>query len=89
MRVFDYDLREVFLGGIDTSYVPSKARRLVEERSITPYPEDKVQGQLRSIAISLHKHQNLIPWAHTGVCRIFSLRASDRKLYTTDVFGRL
>jgi len=29
MRVFDHDLKEVFLGGIDLSYVPSKARRLV------------------------------------------------------------
>ncbi|KAI6859024.1 hypothetical protein KC323_g6761 [Hortaea werneckii] len=66
MRVFDYDLREVFLGGIDTSYVPSKARRLVEERSITLYPEDKVQGQLRAIAVCLHKHRDLMPWAQAG-----------------------
>ncbi|GAB1739501.1 hypothetical protein NU219Hw_g4455t1 [Hortaea werneckii] len=66
MRVFDYDLREVFLGGIDLSYVPSKARRLVQEQSIAPYPDDKVQGQLRAIAICLHKHQNLIPWAQTA-----------------------
>ncbi|KAI7523459.1 hypothetical protein KC331_g18658, partial [Hortaea werneckii] len=66
MRVFDYDLREVFLGGIDLSYVPSKARRLVQEQSITPYPDDKVQGQLRAIAICLHNHQNLMPWAQTA-----------------------
>ncbi|KAI7132416.1 hypothetical protein KC316_g16952, partial [Hortaea werneckii] len=66
MRVFDYDLREVFLGGIDLSYVPSKARRLVQEQSIAPYPDDKVQGQLRAIAICLHKHQNLMPWAQTA-----------------------
>lgn len=89
MRVFDYDLREVFLGGIDLSYVPSKARRLVQEQSIAPYPDDKVQGQLRAIAICLHKHQNLMPWAQTAVRRISSLRASKRKLYTTDIFGRL
>ncbi|KAI7364103.1 hypothetical protein KC354_g5963 [Hortaea werneckii] len=63
MRVFDHDLREVFLGGIDLSYVPSKARRLVQEQSIAPYPDDKVQGQLRAIAICLYKHQNLMPWA--------------------------
>ncbi|KAI7481668.1 hypothetical protein KC351_g6241 [Hortaea werneckii] len=37
MRVFDHDL---FLGGIDLSYVPSKARRLVQEQSIAPYPDD-------------------------------------------------
>ncbi|KAI6792088.1 hypothetical protein KC361_g6927 [Hortaea werneckii] len=63
MRVFDHDLREVFLGGIDLSYVPSKARSLVQQQSIAPYPDDKVQGQLRAIAICLHKHQNLMPWA--------------------------
>ncbi|KAI6833575.1 hypothetical protein KC340_g6412 [Hortaea werneckii] len=40
MRVFDHDLGEVFLGGIDLSYVPSKARRLVQEQSIAPYPDD-------------------------------------------------
>ncbi|KAI7277345.1 hypothetical protein KC345_g6672 [Hortaea werneckii] len=45
MRVFDYDLREVFLGGIDLSYV---------------------QGQLRAIAVCLHKHQNLVPWPQRG-----------------------
>ncbi|RMZ02586.1 hypothetical protein D0860_07162 [Hortaea werneckii] len=63
MRVFDHDLREVFLGGLDLSYVPSKARHLVRDQSITPYPNEKVQGQLRAIAICLHKHQNLMPWA--------------------------
>ncbi|KAI6809407.1 hypothetical protein KC332_g12664 [Hortaea werneckii] len=63
MRVFDHDLREVFLGGLDLSYVPSKARHLVRDQSITPYPDEKVQGQLRAIAICLHKHQNLMPWA--------------------------
>ena len=89
MRVFDYDLREVFLGGIDLSYVPSKARRLVQEQSIAPYPDDKVQGQLRSIAICLHRHQDLMPFAQTAVCRTLSLRASDRKLYTADRFYRL
>jgi len=70
MRVFDHDLREVFLSAIDLSYVPSKARRLVLEQSIAPYLDDKVQGQLRAIAVCLHKHQNLMPWTEPGVCRI-------------------
>jgi len=66
MRVFDHDLREVFLSAIDLSYVPSKARRLVLEQSIAPYLDDKVQGQLRAIAVCLHKHQNLMPWTEPG-----------------------
>ncbi|KAI7530603.1 hypothetical protein KC317_g20024, partial [Hortaea werneckii] len=66
MRVFDHDLREVFLGGLDLSYVPSKARRLAQEEAIAPYPDDKVQGQLRAIAICLYKHQNMMPWAQSG-----------------------
>ncbi|GAB1725590.1 hypothetical protein NU195Hw_g6464t1 [Hortaea werneckii] len=62
MRVFDHDLGEVFLGGIDTSYVPAVCQ---DPTSC----DDKVQGQLRAIAICLHKHQNLMPWAEPGAPR--------------------
>lgn len=61
MDVYDWDLRAVHLDGLDLSFTPSHTASALRMERADPYSDTKVQRELRTTAIFLYNHQNLIP----------------------------
>jgi len=61
MEVTDWDGRTVVLTGLELSSMPSQTRIAIKEGYVHPFPDGKVQGQLRTMAIYLYNHQKMIP----------------------------
>ncbi|KAK5123322.1 hypothetical protein LTR85_002753 [Meristemomyces frigidus] len=61
IEVTDWDLSTRVLAGLDMTARLFEARKAVELGYFTPYPDSKVQHQLKTVAVGIYNHQKITP----------------------------
>ncbi|KAK5132995.1 hypothetical protein LTR08_008282 [Meristemomyces frigidus] len=68
LMIVDWDSHTIALYGLDMTTAPAKVREALAKGLISTVAEEKVQGQLKSLAVSVYNHQKASTMFRAKVC---------------------